>query len=227
MGKRFDEKIKLIEDQIEGIKKMFSSGPVDYKDYRMARKKLNAPIIELVYGATINDAKISFNKSLLSLEELAKLHDILKDLTENIETPFINGCNAALAADVSNNNMPIIPGATLPQFDKAKKKTVVDGLIGGGPNSLVKSMFTADQLLDMAASAEVVRKRIRRNQILIIGGIALTVTAVAVGCGVAYHCSKKKKLDETNDMVEDPNGIDDPDSIDDAEEVPHVDLSEV
>lgn len=216
MSKKVTEGLTVVEAQIAAVKNFITSGKPSFRDYIVMRETLNIYIIQVVFGCTVKSkSKVAFNRPLPTMGELSKLHTMMKEFYETVELPFIENCNMKLEEDVNSTVMPIEMGANIPTFDKIKKKVVVDAMIGGS-GSIMHGLFTPDQLLEMSALAEQLRAKIRRDQIIIIAGITLAVTAAAV-TGYCVYRHNHKKDDEVCDVVDDDPDID---------EIPHVDLDD-
>ena len=211
--------LSVVQTQINNIKGLMASKQdVPFCDYRVMRETLNVFIIQVVFGCTIKGQnKVAFNRPLPTMSDLSKLHIMMKDYCDTVENPYIQQCNIKLEEDVNSNIMPIETGGVIPKFDKIKKKNVVNAMIGAGADCIMHLMFTPDQLLEMSALAEQLRRKIRRDQIIIIAGITLAVTAAAVGGYCAYKHYKND--DDVDDIVDDAG-------YDNIDDIPHVDIDD-
>ena len=230
MSKFFETKMIAIEQHISHLTAMTAGEDkdVEFDEYYQTRFNMNINIVEVVFGATINLEKntIKFNRPLPSTAELARLFQLFDEFYTDVEEPIMD--KFLESANPSVDSMYVEP--CIPVFNKIKVKKVKSAVLEGSaenPFSIVGQMFTRGNLIEMAALAERTRKTLRRNQVIIIGGIALAVAAAAT-VGICVY-NKKKNHDDDIDGIETSDEVADEDvySDADADDVPVVDLEAV
>lgn len=225
----FDTKMATINQQVEAMKAIAAKRPLDFDSYRAARVQLNIPILEIIFGAEIDNTKIKFNKPTPTLGQIGALMKTFNQFYLEVETPVLEDyakMQAAAAKDPQSPNMPTANNgiADIPVFEKIKVKDVKAAIVGQGQYAfpMISNLFTPMQILEMAKVSEDLRKKIKKDQILIIGGITLAVAAAA---GVGVYAWNKHKDNDGGDIVAIEVGPDESDeSGDDAPDVVDLDL---
>jgi len=198
--KKMDTQIAEIKKwATEGIPAIIADQNVDLKTYfQKGRLVLNLMLIEALTGAEISrveggkangDYKIKFNRRLPKPNELAQIAGIVDKFIAEIENPFIARFTVA---DPENMDIPVGEGGSSIRLEKINKKAMKELIFGGGADAMTNRMINAIDCVTLAGIGADLKKKIIRNRVLIVGGIAMVITAGGV---IGYNVYKKKNSD--------------------------------
>lgn len=247
--KNCSKQIESIKEVIEQIRQMVADPNLTEEDYIVkGRIVLNMAIIQALIGAEVQKPKkegkeyrLKFNHKLPSRTELAEIVELLNnEFIAKIENPFLDSLypdhevnTAAEGAD--DDDMEIVEDtgfsttySNVPTVEKWNGKKLKDYIFGyDGKSAMSKAFLTGIDCMKIAAIAEDVRKKSKRNRMLIIGGIALVITGGVVA-GIVIHEHNKKDDADIDDMIDDIDDIDIDDvDVDDIEDIEIEDVPEV
>lgn len=212
------------ESRIEGIRKIttqdipaiMKGGQVDANQYMMKRLELNMSVIQFLIGGDFTEAKggkewkIKFNHKLPSRSDLAEIARIMEDFVINVEAPFMEAVQCAAAGGGEDDDMSIPINATLeptahvglPKIEKINTKKLKNYIFGyDGKPAISRLMLNAADCLEIAVMGEELRKKVNRNRMMIVGGIALLITGGAVAA-VCIHKKNKKAEEELDELID-------------------------
>lgn len=229
----FEKKTKGIDEL-----KSFISGEAaattikcrDYTEYlREVRVPLNNMIISLTVGGTIKAnkkgiAQLHFNRPLPSREEVNEIRKAVDTFITVVEKPFLDKVNV----DANDDDMSIPPfdgsdncRINIPKVDKVTNK-ILRGYVFGqdGKVKISEMLMNGNDVNELAALGEQLRKRRNLHLAMIIGGITLVAVTGGAVAGVVMHNKKKKEENGDYPVLIDALPEDDSiDSIDTADDV--------
>lgn len=203
------------------------------QDYQArCRIPLNILIIEYCFGAECKKPKkdggkcdMKYNHKRPSSEQVAELTKIVDEFVKEVEDPFLAG----LVPEDDDMAIPSKDDYAVPTLEKVNKKKIRNYIFGyDGKSSMTRARIVAADIPAIALLGKDVRKNIKRNRMLLVGGIALVITA-GVTTAFVVHNMKKKHNDGIDaemaaDLDELDNVLDDIEQMED--DTPSVELGE-
>ena len=174
----------------------------DIEEYKKGyRIPINFKILEILLGAEFGESrnrtemKVKYNAQRCTMAQLDRTVKALKSFIDENESPY-------LSSFVVTQNGVEVPGfnwytAVVLIDGKVSKKDMKSHLFGyDGKAALCQMFLTELDIVTIAANAEELRKRMTRNEVLLIAGLTLAVAAVGVGTAM-YIKNKKDEEEET------------------------------
>lgn len=220
----FEKKVSGIEE-LKGF--VMNEAPAiasrcsDYDAYlREVRVPLNYVIISLTVGGTIKTNKkgvtqLHFNRSLPNREEINEIRKTVDTFIVTVEKPFMSSMNEEQNDDmeVPLNDEKI----NIPKMDKATGKNFRGYVFGNeGKCNISKMLLNGNDVNELAAIGEQMRKKRNLHIAMIIGGISLVAVTGGAVAGVVIHNKKKKDglIVDDVDMIDIDEDIDPVDTVD-------------
>ncbi len=198
----------------------------DYK--RNYRGPINMKMLEILLGAEFtpgrnsSELKVKYNDTRCSISDLDRVVKALSAFVNEAEVPFLRTFqdSSGMSVDINKefyNDVVIMDS-------KMSKKEMRNALFGyAGKNPICEMYLRELDIITIAANAEDLRKRMLRNEILIIAGV--TLVTVAAATGVAIYMKNKKEEDEKwIDSSDDISSDSSVDSIIEMHDVPVVEF---
>lgn len=229
-----ETRIEQLTAEINNVSAKINAGDIHKSEYEKARMTINSLAIEAAVGGVLKsvkkdtELKLCLNKKKPTQQQIATIVGLIEDFCYGVESAYMaQTCNP----DITNDDLsiPDVSGngnSMIVSPEKPKHKDLEEIIFGS--DGILYRPLTGREIIDLAAIAEVYRKR--RNTVLGIAigvGGALVIAGTAITIGV-IAANKKKHEAEEADLVEGEIAENDiPDEISDEDIPEEIDAPEV
>lgn len=158
------------------------------QDYATRRRQLNLHVIQAVAGCTL---KINKKGETVAKIRKAPSTVVLSEVQESLR--LLASVESRLVGNNGADTDFEIPRPSILTVAKEEKKVskIIKDLCG--PGGIANTNITADDILEIAAVGDLIRKKVGRKRLIILSGVVL---AGAVGVGTYILINNKKKTDK-------------------------------
>lgn len=192
---QFDSKFTELTNLLQAAKAGMDSCATVEQYKQQFRIPINFKMLEIILGAEFTDSgkkgqmKVKYNDTRCTINDLDRVVKVLSDFINHSESRFLDSFVVQQGGmDIPNYNwydsVVLLDG-------KLSKKDMRNTIFGYEGKIPVCQMFLTElDIMTIAANAEILRKKMLRNEILLAVGITLVVAAAAAG--TVYYVKSKK-----------------------------------